>query len=285
MDERTTLLERIDELERAASEHAAQLKKRDEENARLRHNVEALRRIIFGGPEKRKPEDGSQSSDQLLLAGIVAGVLRGSEEEAPHATSVIEVPGHTRRRKGRRSKFPDHLPVLRTTFELGEEHRSCGCGGHLEPMGEETSKELERVEFSLVHEIVRVKYCCCACQEKVVTAPGPARVIDQGILGVGFLAHLLTERFLNHMPYHRQEKKYASEGLALSRSVLCTSARRCAELLEPITEELRRQILGEEIVQTDDSPVTILKDSTGVKRQGRVWIYRALDGRCWFDFT
>jgi len=102
---------------------------------------------------------------------------------------------------------------------------------------------------------------------------------------VGFLAHLLTERFLNHMPYHRQEKKYASEGLALSRSVLCTSARRCAELLEPITEELRRQILGEEIVQTDDSPVTIQKDSTGVRRQGRVWIYRALDGRCWFDFT
>ena len=151
MNERSALLERIAELEAAVS-------KRDEENARLRHNVEALRRIIFGGSEKRRMEDGSQSSDQLLLAGIVAGVSRASEEKASHATSVIEVQAHSRRKKGRRSKFPDHLPVLRTTFELDEEHRSCGCGGHLEPMGEETSKELERVEFSLVHEIVRVKY-------------------------------------------------------------------------------------------------------------------------------
>ncbi len=285
MDERSTLLERIDKLERAVSERDASIAKHIENEARLLQNVEALKRIIWGGSEKRPSDKSVSTPDQLLLAGILEGALRGTYEGGGKGTGVIEVPAHTRRKKGRRSQFPDHLPVLRTTFELDEAQRSCDCGGHLEPMGEETSKELERVEFSLVHEIVRVKYCCRACQEKVVTAPGPARVIDRGILGVGFLAHLLTERFLNHMPYHRQEKKYASEGLALSRSVLCTSARRCAELLEPITEELRRQILGEAIVQTDDSPVTIQKDSTGVKRQGRVWIYRAMDGRCWFDFT
>jgi hypothetical protein len=110
-------------------------------------------------------------------------------------------------------------------------------------------------------------------------------VIDKGILGVGFLAHVLTERFLNHLPYHRQEKKYASEGLDLSRQVLSASAIRCAALLAPIVTQLRGEILGSEIVHTDDSPVTMLKDSRGVTRQGRVWIYRDTHGRCFFDFT
>lgn len=292
MDDRTALLERINKLEGALSNRDAAIdsrdaaiKFRDAEIARLAQNVDALTRIIWGGSEKRGTEQAPLAPGQLLLAGILEGALRGPEEQGGEATGEIQVPAHTRRKKGRRAKFPDHLPVLKTTFELGEAERACPCGGQLEPMGHETSKELERVEFSLVHEMERVKYCCRSCQENVVTAPGPDRVIDKGILGVGFLAHVLTERFLNHMPYHRQEKKYASEGLSLSRSVLSASAIRCADLLSPIVDQLRREIIGSDIVQTDDTPVTMLADSSGRKRTARLWIYRNISGRCYFDFT
>ncbi|MSP16704.1 MAG: hypothetical protein EXR73_08875, partial [Myxococcales bacterium] len=74
---------------------------------------------------------------------------------------------------------------------------------------------MERVELSIVHEIVRKRCCCRACQERVKVAPGPDRVIDKGLLGTGFLAHVITERFGQHMPYYRLEKKYAAEGLEL----------------------------------------------------------------------
>ena len=292
MNERTALLERISELESAVSARDAaiearnaSIESRDAKIAQLVQNVDALKRLIWGSSEKRPPSGAQTAPAQLFLAGILERALRGPEAANAEGTSEIQVPAHTRRKKGRRSKFPEHLPVLETTFELKEEERACPCGGHLEPMGEEKSRELERVEFSLVHQISRVKYCCRKCQENVVTAPGPDRVIDKGILGVGFLAHVLTERFLNHMPYHRQEKKYASEGLSLSRQVLSSSSIRCAELLRPIVEQLRREILASDIVHTDDTPVTMLEDSSGVKRQARVWIYRDAQGRCFFDFT
>jgi len=306
MDERTALLERIGELEAALSkrdgllaeyeaEHAkkvegieerdAKIAKLEETVARLSQNVEALKRLLAGGSERRPREDSSIHEKQLLLAGILEGALRGPETEGGEETGVFHVAAHTRRRKGRRRRFPDHLPVLRTVIELDEEHRRCACGGHLEPMGEETSRELERVEFTLVHEVVRLKYSCPRCHEGVVTAPAPRRVIDKGLLGVGFLAHVLTERFLNHMPYHRQEKKYASEGLDLSRAVLGASAMRCAELLSPIVTQLRREILASDVVHTDDTPVTILEDSAGRRRRARIWIYRDLEGRCFFHFT
>ena len=48
-------------------------------------------------------------------------------------------------------------------------------------------------------------------------APGPDRVIDKGLLGTGALAHVITERFGNHLPYNRLEKKYEAEGLDLTQ--------------------------------------------------------------------
>ena len=155
----------------------------------------------------------------------------------------------------------------------------------MSPIGENVARELERLEVSLVHEIARVKYACKSCTNGVTIAPGPDRVIDKGILGVGFLAHVLVERFAQHMPYNRLEAKYASEGFDLSRSVLCESSGRCAEILAPIAEQIRRDALASGVVQTDDTAVVIQEGSEQRSRQGYVWVYRGLGGEVFFDMT
>jgi transposase len=206
--------------------------------------------------------------------------------DATGATGTIEVlvAGHRRRRSARRATFPEHLPVVRTTYELPEDQRTC-CGRPMTPMGTETSRQLERIEVTLVHEIARTKYACRTCEENVVTAPGPGRVIDKGLLGTGFLAHLITERFGRHMPYYRLEQKYGDEGLTLSRSVLCRSALRCAEVLLPIVEQMKAELLAGHLIQTDDTPITIKGRRKGERKTGRAWVYRDTEGRCVFDFT
>jgi hypothetical protein len=110
-------------------------------------------------------------------------------------------------------------------------------------------------------------------------------VIDKGILGAGFLAHVLVERFAHHMPYNRLERKYASEGFDLSRTVLCESAGKCAELLEPIAKQILADAMASGIVQTDDTRVTIQQGSKQNSRRGHVWVYRGLGGQVYFDST
>ena len=110
-------------------------------------------------------------------------------------------------------------------------------------------------------------------------------MIDKGLLGPGFLAHVITERFGHHQPYYRLENQYGQEGLELSRSVLCESMARCAELLEPIAEELRQEVLASDVVHTDDTPVTLPKSAEGGSRQARVWVYLNREGRHWYEFT
>ena len=253
--------------------------------ARLEHNVDVLRKMIFGKKSERRPPD-----DEAALQGAL--FLQDLQQEAArlagqhNVTATVQVAAHERaKKKGRRSEFPEHLPVVRTVTELRAEDRTCACGGRLEEFGEEVSRELERVETTVVHELVRKKYACASCQQGVVTAPWRGKVIDKGLLGPGFLSHVIVDRFGNHMPYFRLEGQYRSEGLDLSRSVLCESMARCAELLEPIAQEVKNGILASPIVNTDDTPVTLAQSSSGGSKQARVWAYLDQAGRHWYDFT
>ena len=246
-----------------------------------------LRSERFEKKSERRPSDGVQldpAQMHLLFPELVEAAERVADQSGVEGSVEIREVREKRVPK-RRKHFPPHLPVMRTTFELPEEQRGCDCGATMQKIGEELSRELERLEISVVHEIARTKYACKACASGVKIAPGPARVLDKGILGVGFLAHVLVERFAHHMPYNRLESKYASEGFDLSRTVLCESAGRCGELLEPIAEEIKKDALASGVVQTDDTPVTIQVSSSQNSRQGRVWVYRGLGGQVFFDMT
>jgi transposase len=260
------------------------IREQSETIARLEHNNRVLTKMIFGKKsEKRPPVGAAALQESLFFQELAAEASRLAERH--HVAATVQVEAHTRRKKGRRRGFPSHLPVVRTVSELKVEERVCACGGELKEFGEEVSRELERVETTVVHEMARKKYACSSCKEGVVTAPWRGKVIDKGMLGPGFLAHVIVERFGNHMPYYRLEGRYRSEGLDLSRSVLCESMARCAELLEPIAEQIRTEILASPVVHTDDTPVTLARSRGGGSRQARVWAYLNQAGRHWYDFT
>ena len=284
----------IDALKALLLSERARVAQREEQIAKLDERVRILEsenRLLrcerFAKKSERRPSSGFEldaAQMHLLFPELIEAAERVADEKNVEGEAEIRRPA-TKAVPRRRKQFPPHLPVIRTTYELPEEQRGCACGATLERIGEEISKELERLEISVVHEIARAKYACKACACGVTTAPGPDRVIDKGLLGTGFLAHVLVERFGHHMPYNRLEAKYASEGFDLSRSVLCESAVRCAEILEPIAEQIRKDALASGVVQTDDTPVTIQEDSRHNSRQGRVWVYRGLEGQIYFDMT
>jgi transposase len=276
--------------------HRAELEAQRAKLAILEHNYHLMRKWAFAKKSERRPlhpVDVSSFQGPLLFPEIIEAAERVADEtgacgDVDIGETVDRPPAPTKpKKRGRRSTFPEHLPVIRTTFELPAEDRKCGgCGHDMNAIGEETTKELERVEFTVVHEIARKKYSCKVCQSGVKTAPGPDRVIDRGLLGVGFLAHLVTERFGNHMPYNRLEKKYESEGLDLSRSVLSASAGRVAEILKPIATQVRKEILASGYVQTDDTGVLKLEPPAKEAADCEFWAYRSPEvGAVFYDFV
>lgn len=281
----------VDALKALVAQHLDQLAERDEQIAAQRLVIEHLRIYAFGKKSEKRPRPAhlTETSGQghLFHAELLAEAERTAKAKRVQGEITLDPPKRPAPRKGRRASFPDHLPRITTHYELEDDACTCEhCGGTLHEIGAETTRELERFESAVVHEIRRAKYACRKCGDGVTTAPGPDRVIDKGLLGPGFLAHVAVERFGQHLPYNRLEKKYASEGLSLSRSVLERSMKTLAEILQPIRDQLLTEILAAPELFTDDTPVTIAMPRAGPgSKKGRVWIYLDREDRHAYDFS
>jgi len=108
-------------------------------------------------------------------------------------------------------------------------------------------------------------------------------VIEKGRLGSNWLASLAVERFGYHMPYNRLEQKYASEGLARSRTVLCRSTIKLAELFAPVHEALRVEIVHGDVAFADETSAKVQQSKACPTRSVWMWLYANGDGDCYFD--
>jgi transposase len=88
---------------------------------------------------------------------------------------------------------------------------------------------------------------------------GPSSARSQGRL----LAHVLTAKFCDHLPLHRQSEIYAREGVELDRSTLAKWVGGASALLEPLVEALRRYVISADKLHGDDTPVPVLAPGTG----------------------
>ena len=169
-----------------------------------------------------------------------------------------------------------------------EKDRICSCCGQpMAVIGEEITEELDYVPASfLIREHARPKFACSKCQEGVVIAPLPDRPIEKGRLGPGLLAHIVVSKYADHLPLHRQEGIYCRDGLELSKSTLCDAVADVAELLQPVYEQLRKQVLGSKAIQTDDTPV-LLRHDAEAKSSKRCFLFAyGGDRRDWvYEFT
>jgi transposase len=104
-------------------------------------------------------------------------------------------------------------------------------------VGEDVSERLDIVpaEF-FVHRHIYGKWACRCCQrqgiERLVQEPADPQIIDGGIPASGLVAHTLISRFVDHLPYYRQETINARSGVHTPRSTLAAwagvPARRCS---------------------------------------------------------
>ena len=254
---------------------AAALDRRQQQLARTEHLLQQLLRARYG----RKSEQLSADQLALFQAELAAQGMRleespaeteqdkGSDEEPP-ASGVASGKGPGRGRK----PLPRHLKRERIEYDLPEEDKHCaGCRQTRRRIGEEVSERFEYVPASLtVIEEVRAKYAC-SCTVK--TAVKPALPLEKSTAGASLLAQVVVAKHADHLPLCRQQKIWARHGIALSRQTMCGWMQRCAQLLAPLYERLKRLALASRIVQTDDTPVSVQDRTLPQTRTGRLWTY------------
>src|SRR5262245_54318631 len=244
-------------LQHLVRELLAEVRRLRQENEQLRHRLDQALRLHFGRrSERSRPRR--------------ARVPRDAEESSEAGSR----PGHGRQ------PLPAHLPRERVEYDLAEADKLCPCcGGPRVCIGEQVSEQLDyRPASYFVVEHARKTYACRCCDgpsDRRFTTAGPAVLgpIPKGLPGPGLLAHLLTCKYADHLPLHRQVGIVARSGVRLSRSTLCDWMASAAALLGPLVALMRARLLLSRVIHSDDTSVPFLERGRDKARDGHLWVY------------
>jgi transposase len=232
---------------------------------KLRHQLAGHRAHRFGA--------SSETAEQLQLA------LETSEIAIAALTAKLRLPEDTPADKPKRKPIPDHIPRVEVELTTGD--TACAqCGGKLRRLGEDVTEELEYVPGRfIVNRIVRPRMACSGC-DCFTQAPLPSRPIERGRPGPGLLAHVLVNKYADHLPLYRQSQIFDRDGLDIDRSTLADWVGKSTALLEPLADAIGRHVLAGQAIFVDDTPVAMLAPGTGKTQTARLWAY-GRDERPW----
>jgi transposase len=241
---------------------------------RLEQIIKELRRHRFGRRAETLPED------QLLLGLEDVEQTVASSEAEGEAAAPAERAQRTARRRMNRGSLPAHLPRIEMVVDI-EDHSCPCCRNALHRIGEDRSERLDIIPAQLrVLVVRRPKYACRACEEVVVQAPAPARLIEGGMPTEATVAQVLVSKYADHLPLYRQAQIYARQGITLDRSTLADWVGRAAWLLRPVHERLLTTLKTSTKLFADETTAPVLDPGRGRTKVGQLWAY-ARDDRPW----
>ena len=214
--------------------HAAQRA----ELGRVAAELAVLQRMLFGrSSERARPDRGERTGRREGAGGGGQPRRRG--------------PGA---RAGRRDY--SHLPRIEVIWDFpGGGYRCPDCGMWFTLLGDDVS---EQVDWTVV---VRVAVHCrrryrraCRCPvPATVTAPGPPKAIGKGRFTNGFLAMLLTERYVAGRSQDSLVAGLARQGAEISPATLTGAVAQAGALLAPLADAITERSRGSWHLHADET--------------------------------
>jgi transposase len=236
-------------------EEAEELKQR---LTSLEGKMAALKRHVFGRKAERMPP--------------VAAELRG--EEAGAESKAARDEAAKKKRRERADLKQKQAPTREIRHAVPAEERHCpACGSEdLKPLGKgRTTGVYEYLPARFERQVHVQQVLSCKCGQGAVTAPAPAKVVDRGEYGPGFLAHVVTSKCADAMPLHRLAQRVERGGVPMSRSTLTDLFHLSASVLRPLSRHLLQCIASAEVVWANETPLRVL--AVKKTKLGYLWTF------------
>jgi len=219
-------------------------------------------------------------------------------DEEPSATSdevaaeakrepIERKPARERKPHPGRERLPENLPRVEKVIVCTEPN--CRkCGKETAVIGYDISEQLD-VEPAryLVRVIKREKRACRGCEQgAVVMAPLEPRIVEKGLASDRVVVETVVAKYSDHLPLYRQAVILEREaGLEIGRATLDGWVMRVGELLIPVTQAMRKDLLNWAYLQADETTVPVqMHDRRGKNHEAYLWQYGKPGGETVFDF-
>lgn len=251
------LVDRLTHLESQFHEQTTRLRER---NAWLEERVRWFEQQVFGRSSEKHTGEETDLRQRRLFNEAEALVETEPVADEPQ----VQVPAHTRRKRGRR-KLPADLPRVEVIHDLPEDQKFCPHDGQpLQCIGEEVSEQLDYIPARLrVLRHRRRKYACPGCDGCLKVAAKAEQVLPKSNASASLLAHIVTAKYVDGLPLHRQEKQFRRLGVELGRASMAQWMIRLGQAVVALINLLDERIRAGPLIHCDETPVQVLKGPGG----------------------
>jgi|GEM_PF-4338113 len=213
-------------------------------NAKLREELTFLKRHIIG----KKTERFISIPGQLTIEGL--------EIQLPEPTSQNSVPIQTLNQEKQK---PFRKPLDESKFEVVvEELYPEGNLEEMKYMGvDETSFQVMVDAEIVIKKIKRFKYKNIITGE-IVIADNPYRPFVKSAVSASIVGEVVVQKYVDAMPIYRQEQAWKRLGVEFSYSSLSDMQRMGYDLIKPLFDAFKRDVLATNYLQLDESPFKVL---------------------------
>jgi transposase len=245
---------------------------RDAEFEKLRADFAVLQRMLFGRSSERSRPEPAGGGDAAGDGG--QGRERGS------GTGRKRGPGA---RAGRRDY--SHLPRFEVFWDFPGGGYCCPeCGEPFTLLGDHVSGE--QLDWQVIVRLVahcrrRYKRECGCRVPATVMAPGPPKAIGKGLFSNGFIAMLLTERFVAGRSQNSLVTGLARQGAEISPATLAGTCAQAGALLAPVAEAITERSRGSWHLHADETTWRVFapRDGDGPAKWW-LWVFIGPDTVC-----
>jgi transposase len=240
------------------------------ENHKLKHELEALKRGLWG----RKSE--KLDANQLMMFAELLAKHGLAMPQTPAPESPLPTPKRNgAKSSGGRTLIPDDLPRETVTYRLSPQQKQCPkCGRERTIIGHNVRSRLEIVPAQLVVlEERQEKGLCTACEE-FVTADMPRPAIEKAAAGPGLLAHLVVSKIDDHLPVYRQCEILKRHGVEVPTGTVGRWVLMTAEALRPLHAQMAERVKCSKVIETDETKIPVQQPGHGQTHNGRMWVFR-----------
>ncbi|MCH5228300.1 MAG: IS66 family transposase [Muribaculaceae bacterium] len=237
-----------------------------------------LNRQLFGRKSERFIPGSGQPG---LFSEEDFGEKKPEAEEVPKPTEPeVEVKGHRRKHTSRKRESWENLPVLVIdTIEPKDIDLS-----RYRKIGEEVSHTVEFQPGMMYRRaIVRPKFGLKDPTEPVergkgvIIAPMPLLPVAKGMAGPTLLAEVVLQKYEYHMPFYRQIKQFAHLGMeGIKEATMTGWFRRTMELLRPLYEALKAEVMASDYIQADETTVPVINNERHQADKEYLWMARSV---------
>ncbi len=267
------LRDAVKEKEHALSEKAQRIEQ-------LLDYILLLRKRQFGASADRTNKDQVSLFDEAELEQLLAELdlpADPEEDESAHEKKATDEQGE--KKKPVRRPLPANLDRIEKIIDLSDAEKAA-MGDDWTFIGYDTSEQLAVIPRQ--HYVIafkRAKYApnhdaVAGAEQGLRIAPRPEQILPKSIAHSSVIADVVVRKFVDGLPFYRQEVIYNRDNIDLSRQTMSGWTIQLHERLTPLMTVMKRLLYQGRVIHIDETRLQVLNEPNRDNTQlSYMWVY------------